>query len=320
MPAFRAHPSLARGVRLAPVLLVVGAALAALALACGGDEAETLKVLTHDSFDVTEALIEEFEREHNVDVELIAGGDAGELVNRAILNAGNPEGDVLFGVDSLNFQRAVAAGVFAEYRADRRDTVPADVRAQFRDTLLLTPIDFGWVDLNFDPETGEAPATLEELTEPRWRGKLVVQDPATSSTGLQFLAMTVSHFGEGGWQQFWRDLRANDVLLTFGWSEAYQTHFTRNGGDRPLVVSYTSSPAAEAFFGDLDEPPTRTLALAPLARQVEAVGVLAGSAHPELAGKFIDFMLGNAFQRQIPETMFVFPVIGGLEWTEIMRR
>ena len=208
MPASRAHPSLARGVCLA-----AAAALAALALACGDDEAETLVVLTHDSFDVTEALIEEFEREHNADVELIAGGDAGELVNRAILNAGNPEGDVLYGVDSLNFQRAVAAGVFAEYRANRRDEVPADLRAAVGDTLLLTPINFGWVDLNFDPEAGEPPATLEELTERRWRGKLVVQDPATSSTGLQFLAMTVAHFGEGGWQQFWRDLRANDVQI-----------------------------------------------------------------------------------------------------------
>ena len=295
---------------------MVGASLAALALAaCGDDEAETLLVLTHNSFDVTEALIEEFEREHNAKVEFLAGGDANELVNRAILNAGNPEGDVLFRVDSLNFQRAVAAGVFTEYRADRRDDVPADVRAPFGDTLLLTPIDFGWVDLNFDPAAGEPPSTLEELVEARWRGKLIVQDPATSSPGLQFLATTVAHFGEGGWQQFWRDLRANDVQIVCGWTDAYYTQFSFYGGDRPLVVSYTTSPAAEFFFAEqpLDESPTRNVIPAPLFRQVEAVGVLAGGNHADLVGEFIDFMLSDAFQSQIPETMFVYPVIDGLE-------
>ncbi len=164
MPAFHAYPSLARRVCLA-----AAAVLAALAFACGGDETETLVVLTHDSFDLTEELIEEFEREHNAKVTFAAAGDANELVNSAILNAGNPEGDVLFGADSLNFQRAVAAGVFTEFEAERRDEIPADVRAQFGDTLLLTPIDYGWVDLNFDPAACEPPATLEELTEPQWR-------------------------------------------------------------------------------------------------------------------------------------------------------
>ena len=99
------------------LVLVAAVLLAALAVACT-DDAEapeqppepppptatpeparptTLTVITHDSFDVSEGLIEQFEREHNAKVELIAGGDANEVVNRAILNAGNPEGDVLFG-------------------------------------------------------------------------------------------------------------------------------------------------------------------------------------------------------------------------------
>ena len=139
--------------------------------------------------------------------------------------------------------------------------------------------------------------------------------PATSSPGLQFLATTMAHFGEGGWQQFWRNLRANDVQIVFGWTDAYYTQFSFYGGDRPLVVSYTTSPAAEFFFSEepLSEPPTRNVVPAPLFRQVEAAAVLAGADHEDLAGEFIDFMLGDAFQRQIPETMFVYPVIDGLE-------
>ena len=310
--------------------LAAAALTAAIAVGCADDEPvtpdapeptatpagpSTLVVLTHDSFDVTNALVAEFEREHNVKVQLIMEGDANELVNRAILNAGNPEGDVLFGVDNLSFQRADEAGVFQAFEATRRGDIPADVRAQFGDSPLVTPIDYGWVVLNFDPSAGEPPATLEELTEPQWRGKLVVEDPATSSPGLQFLVTTVAYFGEERWQEFWRDLRANDVRVELGWSDAYYTHFSIYGGDRPLVVSYTTSPAAEFFFSEveLEEPPTRNVILSPVFRQVEAAGVLAGTEAGDLAGKFIDFLLSDEFQQQIPRTMFVYPVIGGLE-------
>ena len=299
---------------------------AALFVACGDDD--TLVVLTHDSFEITDELIDAFEQQYDVQLEFIAGGDANEVLNRAILNAGNPEADVLFGADNLTYQRALAQGVFVEFRAQRRDEIPADIRAQFGDSLAVTPIDYGYVNLNFDREAGEPPETFEDLTDETWRGKLVVQDPATSSPGLQFLASTVAHFGEDGdytWQDYWRDLRANDVLVTDGWSDAYYTQFSRNGGDRPVVVSYTTSPAAEVFFAEepIDGPPTLNVIPGPLFRQVEVAGILAGADEAELAGRFIDFMLVNRFQAQIPETMFVYPVMPGVEtpawwtWAEV---
>ncbi|MDA1002616.1 MAG: thiamine ABC transporter substrate-binding protein [Chloroflexi bacterium] len=310
-----------------------------------------LVLMTHDSFDAKEEVLAEFERAYNAKITIVKAGDANQLVNRAVLSAGNPEADVLFGVDNLTFARVRDAGVFAEYVSSRRAAIPQDIRDQFGDSALVTPIDYGFVALNFDAAQGTPPSTLEELTTPAWRGKLVVEDPATSSPGLQFLATTVAHFGDGGWQQFWRDLRANDVLIVDGWETAYYTSFSVYGGDRPLVVSYTTSPAAEVFFGELAEPPTvNVIPGGTLFRQVEAAGVLAGSKHPELAQLLIDFLVGEQFQGQIPETMFVYPVIAGLplpewwkwadvdvtpatlavdaaeidrwiaEWTEIMRR
>lgn len=278
-------------------------------------EPTILTVLTHDSFDVMEEIIEQFELERNVTVEILKGGDANQVVNRAILNVGNPEADVLFGIDNLSFERALEAGVFEEYRAQRRDEIGSDIRDQFGDSLAVTPIDFGYVNLNFDRDAGEPPSTFEQLTEPKWYGKLVVEDPATSSPGLQFLASTVAHFGEGEWQEFWLRLRNNGVLVADGWSEAYYTHFSLYGGDRPLVVSYTTSPAAEVFFADPRpaQPPTLNIIPGPLFRQVEAAGVLKGAAERELGQAFIDFMLSDAFQEQIPSTMFVYPVISGVE-------
>ncbi len=307
--------------RMVPAIAMLVGVLLLGAAACGDDEPRELTVLTHDSFDMEEELLARFEEEHNARVTLIGGGDANEIVSRAILNAGNPEADLLFGVDNLSYHRALAVGVFEPYEAERRGDLPAEFLEAVGGTLELTPIDYGFVDINVDREAGleELPASLEDLADPRWRGALVVQDPATSSPGLQFLALTVALLGEGDWQEFWGALRENDVRVTDGWTAAYYTEFTRNGGQSPLVVSYTSSPAAEVFFGELDEPPTQTLAAWPLLRQVEAAGVLAGAEERELAGAFIDFMLSDAFQAQIPGTMFVYPAIPGVSTPEWWR-
>jgi thiamine transport system substrate-binding protein len=310
---------------ISAILVLVASAL--IFAACSDEEGPTtLTVITHDSFDATEAVVAAFEQEHGVTVTFVKGGDANQVVNRAILNAGNPEADVLFGVDNLAFQRGVEAGVFDNYKAKRRGEIPADILAQFNDSTAVTPIDYGYVNINIDLGAGLlAPSTFEELVTETWRGKLVVEDPATSSTGLQFLASTVAYFGDGGWQDFWRDLKANDVLVTDGWEDAYYVQFSRWGGDRPLVVSYTSSPAAEFLFADppVDRPPTENVIPGPLFRQVEAAAVLKGTKAEELAQAFIDFMLSDAFQKQIPETMFVYPVIPGVEtpdwwqWAEV---
>jgi thiamine transport system substrate-binding protein len=296
---------------LLPALVTI--ALLTLA-ACGDDDGEPqeLVLLTHASFDATDAVLARFEEEHNATVTIVEAGDANELVNRAVLSAGNPEGDVLFGIDNLIFPRVVEAEVFEPYTPEARGTIPADILAQFGDSDLVTPIDYGYVNINMDASVEqEPPATFEDLLDEQWRGQLVVLDPATSSPGLQFLVSTIAHFGEGGWQDFWRGLRENDVLITDGWTDAYYTQFSLYGGDRTLVVSYTTSPAAEVFFGEgLTEPPSiNVIPDGVLFRQVEAAGVLRGTDEPELARAFIDFMLSEEFQTQIPETMFVYPVM-----------
>lgn len=316
-----------RTIRVAVALAAV-VTMALLAASCSEDEGgpETLVVISHESFDIERSLLATFEEANNAKVEIRQGGDANEVVNRVLLNAGNPEGDVLFGIDNLTFPRTVGEGLFEEYSAVRRAQIPADIRAQFGDSTEVTPIDYGYVALNFDKAQGEPPARFEDLTQPEWRGKLVVEDPATSSPGLQFLATTVAHFGESGsytWQDYWRELRENDVLVVDGWDVAYNTQFSHYGGDRSLVVSYTTSPAAELFFseGAATEPPTANVIPegSKLFRQVEGAAILEGTEHSELARKFIDFLLLDAFQKQIPETMFVYPAIPNLETPEWWR-
>ena len=287
-------------------------AAAALVLsACGGGEAAPLRLLTHDSFDVSIEVLERFTAETGIEVEIVPLGDTGSALNRVILTADDPEGDVLFGVDSTFLTRALAADIFLPHRAEGLDLVdpsllPPDDR--------VTPIDFGDVCVNYDIAWFEdaglpVPADLAALADPIYAGLLAVQNPATASPGLAFLLGTIERLGEDAAFTLWERLRANDVLVTDSWTEAYYGAFTHaSDGDRPLVVSYASSPPAEVLFADepTDVAPTGVI-LDTCYRQVEYAGVLAGTSRPGDAGLLVDFLLSPAFQADVPLTMFVFP-------------
>jgi thiamine transport system substrate-binding protein len=280
---------------------------------------DRLVLLAHDSFLVSDGIIEAFEAAHGIDVQVVTGGDAGETVNRAILTRDAPLADVLYGVDNTLLGRAVNAGIFDPYES----TELAAVDVAMRDALSgqVTPIDYGDVCLNYDrrafADDGPAvPMRLEDLTTAAYRGMLVVENPATSSPGLAFMLATHSRFGSG-WLDYWADLVANDVLVVNDWETAYYTSFSggaAGAGDRPIVVSYATSPAAEVVFSEtpITEAPTGVITDGCF-RQVEYAGVLRGTRAPELARRFIDFMLSPEFQRDIPLNMFVFPARTGLE-------
>jgi thiamine transport system substrate-binding protein len=297
-------------------LITLGLALALLPATTAPAVAQerTLTLMTHDSFYLPEAVIESFEEVHGVDLQLLPAGDAGAMVNQAILTAEAPLADVLFGVDNTFLSRALEAGIFEPYLSVGLEQVPAEL--QLDPEGRVTPIDFGDVCLNLDRSAFEdgdlpRPETLEDLTDPALAGQLVVQNPATSSPGLAFLLATVAYFGEDGWGDFWSDLRGNGVAVTSGWEEAYYGRFSGGAGDgdRPIVVSYASSPAAEVIYGpdpEAEVSPTAALE-AGCFRQVEFAGILRGTAEPELAGALIDHLLSPEVQAELPLAMFVYP-------------
>ncbi|MGA7095954.1 MAG: thiamine ABC transporter substrate-binding protein [Acidimicrobiia bacterium] len=294
------------------VLVIAGAIALA---ACGGTGAQrptTLKLLAHDSFasGVTDETFAAFTDETGIEVEVISGGDAGAMVNQAALTAGNPIADVMFGVDDTFLSRAIDAGVFTSHRSTRIDEVESSLVPT---SELITPIDFGDVCLNYDKQwfTDNAmtvPSTLDDLRTAQYASLTTVESPATSSPGLAFLLATIDFYGEDGWQEFWRDMKAGGVATVPDWDTAYYANFTPYGGSTPIVVSYASSPPAEVIYATepLTEAPTGVIE-AGCYRQVEYAGVLAGSDYPESAGELIDYMLSVDFQETIPLTWFVFP-------------
>lgn len=280
----------------------------------GAPEAVTL--MTHDSFAVSDDVLAAFQAQTGTRVEVLRAGDAGAMVNQAILTQAAPLADVLFGVDNTFLSRALDAGIFEPYESPAANDVPDELKLDT--THRVTPIDYGDVCVNTDKAAfvdSPAPQTLEELADPAYDGDLVVQNPATSSVGLAFMLATIARFGESGeytWLDYWADLRANDVLVVSGWEDAYYGQFSGGAGEgeRPLVVSYATSPAAEVAFADPQpaEAPTGVLEDGCF-RQIEFAGVVSGARNPAAARQLVDFMLSPEFQADIPLNMFVFPAL-----------
>jgi thiamine transport system substrate-binding protein len=291
----------------------------------------TITLLAHDSFAVSKSVLEAFEKRTGITVKVVTGGDAGEVVNKAVLTAGNPEGDVLFGVDNTLLSRAVNAGIFAPYKPAALAQVRPELAALVGGSTgyAVTPVDYGDVCVNIDDRWFAArhlapPTTLADLADPKYKGLLVTENPATSSTGLAFMLATVARYGTSGWTNYWNQLKANGVKVDDGWTQAYEGDFSDGGkgGPRPLVVSYASSPPAEIVYATDPKPthPNSSVMTDGCFRQVEFVGVLKGTQHEQAARAFVDFMLSQPFQQDEPLSMFVDPSVVGTPLPDVFTK
>jgi len=297
-------------------------AVSALVLPAVASAQQELRVLVHSSFSLPKPLLAQFEKDAGLKLSIIKGGDAGEMLNKLILTRAQPIADVVFGVDNALVVKAQAANVLDPYLG------PASQRnSAVGLSGPVVAVDYGYVNLNYDKawfakNALPLPKTLDDLAQPAYRNLLVVQNPATSSPGHAFLLATVAGLGEEAAFDWWARMRANGVKVAKGWSEAYYTEFSRNGGGRPLVVSYASSPAAEVFYSKekISEPPTASLFLkGGVFRQVEGVALVRGGQQREAAGRFIEFMRSPAVQEGLQTTMWMYAAEPNTPRPEVLR-
>jgi thiamine transport system substrate-binding protein len=291
-------------------------------------EARTLTVMTHDSFAASEGVIQEFEQANNVKITFLKSGDVGAALNTAILSKDVPLADIFYGVDNAFLSRALDAGIFDAYASPMLDRIPDEFKLDLKNHAL--PVDYADVCINyskafFSKNDLPVPASLDDLIKPEYNGLLAVENPATSSPGLAFLLATIQKYGNPGYLDYWKALRANGVVVVDGWETAYYTNFSASSGNgpQPMVVSYASSPAAEVAFSSvpLDDSPVGTINTSGTCfRQVEFVGILTGTKNRDLAEKFVDFILDVPFQEDMPLNMFVYPVNGQATLPEIFTK
>jgi len=279
-----------------------------------GTEPRTLTIMTHDSFLASESVISAFETANNVKIQFLLSGDAGTALNKAILSKDNPLADVFYGVDNTFLSRALTENIFDAYNSPLLADIPDEYEMDSQNRAL--PVDWGDVCLNYDQlyltdRNIQPPLNLEDLLKPEFKDLLVVENPASSSPGLAFLLATIGHFGADKYLEYWQGLVDNNLLVVNDWTTAYYTNFSRWGGDRPIVVSYGSSPPFEVIdSGSADTIPRTAVVTGDGScfRQIEFVGILRGTKNRNLAERWIDFMLSPTFQENMPLQMYVFPV------------
>lgn len=309
---------------------VLAVGLAALAVAACGSGAEStnestnesspsaaskkLTVVSHASFNLPDELKAKFEKESGLEVTYSPMDDAGAMVNQLLLTKDSPLGDVVFGIDNTFASRAESEGVIDPYISGKLDE-----QAKTMATEQMSPIDFGDVCINadrqwFEEKKLEIPKSLDDLTKPEYKDLLVVSSPASSSPGLAFMFATIGAKGDG-WLDYWKQLDSNGMSVVAGWTEAYNVEFSQGEGkgDRPLVLSYASSPAWT--IGDDGESTTVNLPETCF-RQVEYAAVLKGAENPEGAKQFVDFLLSPEVQASIPDNMYMYPALGDTELPE----
>ncbi|TQE30155.1 thiamine ABC transporter substrate-binding protein [Streptomyces ipomoeae] len=310
-------------------ILVVGLGLVTLS-ACGssdsgsgdGGGSKTVTLVSHGSFAYSKDVLKAFEKESGYKVKVLKSGDAGQAVNQAILTKDNPQGDVFFGVDNTLLSRALDNGLFQSYEAKGLDKVGAAYQLD-KDEHRVTPIDTGDICVNYDKayfseHKIEPPQSFDDLIKPEYKDLLVTQNASTSSPGLGFLLGTAARYGDDGWESYWEKLKANGVKVVDGWEQAYYQEFSgstegkKAGGDRPLVVSYASSPPAEVVYAD-PRPKTAPTGVADgtCFRQIEFAGLLSNAKNAEGGKALIDFLISKEFQEDMPLNMFVYPVVEG---------
>jgi thiamine transport system substrate-binding protein len=285
----------------------------------GGTKQKTVTLVSHDSFAASDAVLKEFTKETGYTVKVLRGGDAGTAVNQAILTKDHPQGDVFFGVDNTLLSRALDNGLFTPYTAKDLAKVPADVQLDAAGHRV-TPIDSGDVCVNYDRAYFTAhkltpPVTFADLVKPQYKNLLVTENVATSSPGLAFLLGSAATYGDTGWQAYWKQLKANGVEVVDSWEQAYNDRFSGSSagkkakGDKPLVVSYASSPPAEVV-GVTPAPAQSPVGVSTgtCFRQIEFAGLLHGAKNTAGGRALIDFMLSKTFQEDMPLNMYVDPV------------
>ncbi|MER6013700.1 thiamine ABC transporter substrate-binding protein [Streptomyces bluensis] len=312
------------------VAAAVGLGLATLS-ACGSSDAgsggsgsgsKTVTLVSHDSFAASKDVLKAFEKESGYEVRVLKDGDAGQAVNKAILTKDHPQGDVFFGVDNTLLSRALDNGLFQSYEAKGSELIGPQYRAD-QGKHRVTPVDSGDICVNYDKAYFSEhkltpPASFDDLVKPEYKNLLVTENASTSSPGLGFLLGTAARYGDERWQDYWKKLKANGVKVVDGWEQAYNEEFSGSAGgrkakaDRPLVVSYASSPPAEVVFAD---PRPRTaptgVSYGTCFRQIEYAGLLSNARNSEGGKALLDFLVSKEFQEDMPLSMFVHPVIEG---------
>ncbi|WP_394154636.1 thiamine ABC transporter substrate binding subunit [Vibrio maritimus] len=267
--------------------------------------ADTLTVYTYDSFASDwgpgPAIEKAFEAQCGCDLNFVALDDGVSILNRLRLEGSSTQADVVLGLDNNLMSEAKKSGLLDKHNADLSSVSLPNGWSND----IFVPFDYGYFAFVYNKEkVTNPPKSLKELVEQRDDLKVIYQDPRTSTPGQGLLLWMKSVYGDDS-SAAWQQLAKKTVTVTKGWSEAYSMFLE---GESDLVLSYTTSPA----YHIIAEQDNRFVA-ADFAEghytQVEVAAKVAGSKNHKLADEFMQFIVSDGFQSNIPTGNWMYPVV-----------
>jgi len=288
-----------RRFKLKRSLLLVGVIVVVLSFSFSKE----LVVYTYESMSwIEQGTVQKFEEMYNCDVKVIKLGDAGNVLTRLVLEKNNPRADVVIGLDQALALKAQEEDLLINYKPKNIENV-MDESLIFDQEFYVVPYDYGAIAIIYDPEKiKEELVSFNDLT--KYENSLIIQDPRASSTGQAFLLWTISVYQEN-WKEFWKKLMPAVLTISPSWDDSFAKFET---GQAPMMVSYaTDSAYSQYYYGsskyEVFIPKEGAYV------QIEGAGIVKGTKNLDLAKLFIEFILSEDFQKEIPLNQWMFPVI-----------
>ncbi|MAG14098.1 MAG: thiamine ABC transporter substrate-binding protein [Spirochaetales bacterium] len=266
---------------------------------------DKLTIYSYDAFPeaLEESIRNHFAGDETLSVELIRFEDTGGLFNQVYLERMEPVADVVIGLDNTYLSRILEEEIFQPYEPADLDLINPGLLVD--GGYRAIPFDYGSVTLNYDSELLESPPeSWDDLVDPRFKGQIILMNPATSSPGRNFLLFTIVEFGEDKYLEFWKNLKPNILTVTAGWSEGYGLY---TQGEAPIVLSYDTSPAYHLHYEKTDRYKNIFFEGKAYA-QIEIAGITNGAKNVNAARMCIDFIVSKTFQDLIPLNQIMYPV------------
>lgn len=276
----------------------------------------TLTIYAYDSltaeYGLLPKIIKSFEETNTIKINIVSFADTGSMLNQLIAEKNAPKADVVLGLDNVNLPTVLKENLFTPYQPQRAGDIAPDLR--FDDQFTMTPFDYGYVGFVYDAQQLEfpEPISLAELAGPQYKDKIIIEQPGLSSPGTQLMLWSNAALGDTGADVFWRGMAANVLTVAPDWGTAYYTMFLN--GEAPIVLSYLTSPAYH-----MDQEESVQFQAIPIKegyiRQLEGVGVVAhlsleSTPQQMAARQFVDYLLTDEVQNEIPRTQWMFPIFG----------
>ncbi len=249
-------------------------------------------------------LKEIFEKQNIFKVEFVEISDMAMAIQKIHFENESSLADVVLGIDQFDLIRVANKIKWRDIDRSTAINFVSNIKPVASEKAFV-PYDWAPMSLVVRKNIKSNINSLKDLLNPEWHGKIALQDPRTSSPGLQFLIWIFKTYPADEAIRYLKAMRKQAHSFSPSWSASYEL-FKNNQAD--LVFSYVTSPV----YHLLEEKDDQFLSIETqeaLPVQVEFAGIPATCKNCEAAEMFVNFLLSPPAQKIIMSKNYMLPVI-----------